>query len=237
MRSDRTALWGIDRRRPFTEETQEHPYHRPETKGYLIMNVSAIELVYGIAIGAVMLAAVARCVWLLVGVIRILRRQRHSATTRWGWVEVCTFLELVIFFVVTWLHGSRLLVRSDLSLTSLVGPVTGALPALAGLLISFWSFHSYPNARPGHYIEHEHQVITTGAYSLVRHPMYLGVFLIWFGLAIGFVSIVSLLITVFYVIPIYVLYMRSEEAMMVSELGEAYEAYRRRVGMIIPRFR
>jgi protein-S-isoprenylcysteine O-methyltransferase Ste14 len=65
--------------------------------------------------------------------------------------------------------------------------------------------------------------------------MYLGVFLIWLGLAVAFRSPVASLLTVLYVIPAYLVYMRSEEAMLSSEFGPAYERYRARVGMVLPR--
>jgi protein-S-isoprenylcysteine O-methyltransferase Ste14 len=71
----------------------------------------------------------------------------------------------------------------------------------------------------------------------VRHPIYLGVFFIWLSLAIAFKSSVVLLLTMLYVIPAYLLYMRSEENMMLSEFGDEYQRYRDRVGMVLPQLR
>jgi protein-S-isoprenylcysteine O-methyltransferase Ste14 len=39
------------------------------------------------------------------------------------------------------------------------------------------------------------------------------------------------------VIPVYLLYIRSEEEMLDGSLGDAYRVYRRDVPMLIPRIR
>jgi len=83
----------------------------------------------------------------------------------------------------------------------------------------------------------DHRLVTRGAYGFVRHPVYLAAFLIWLALAVGFLSLTAFLVTVLYVIPIYLLYMRSEEAMMLECFGERYGSYRRRVPMLLPRVR
>src|SRR5437667_56865 len=78
---------------------------------------------------------------------------------------------------------------------------------------------------------------TGGAYGVVRHPAYLGAVLIWAGLSLCFLSAVGAAITVFYVVPVYLLYIRSEEAMMLECFGEEYRSYRRQVPMLLPRWR
>jgi protein-S-isoprenylcysteine O-methyltransferase Ste14 len=40
---------------------------------------------------------------------------------------------------------------------------------------------------------------------------------------------------VLYVLPAYLLYMRSEEAMMLNSFGAQYSRYRREVPMLVPR--
>lgn len=44
-----------------------------------------------------------------------------------------------------------------------------------------------------------------------------------------------LLVTLPYVLPAYVVYMRSEEQMLLAHFGEPYARYRERVGMLFPR--
>jgi protein-S-isoprenylcysteine O-methyltransferase Ste14 len=59
--------------------------------------------------------------------------------------------------------------------------------------------------------------------------------MIWCGLGVAFLSVAAAAITVLYVIPAYLLYMRSEEAMMLESFGEQYRRYRSRVPMLVPR--
>jgi len=54
----------------------------------------------------------------------------------------------------------------------------------------------------------------------VRHPIYLGALLIWSGLSLCFLSYVVAAITALYVIAAYVLYIRSEERIMLDTFGE-----------------
>jgi protein-S-isoprenylcysteine O-methyltransferase Ste14 len=81
-----------------------------------------------------------------------------------------------------------------------------------------------------------HSLITTGPYSLIRHPMYTSLYIIFIGLAI--VSsfwplwILVLLMTVF-----FVRIARIEEDMMIDEFGDEYVSYIERTGSYLPRLR
>jgi len=169
------------------------------------------------------------------------RVHRRARTTRWGIPELLTLAELPLFFLVVFCLYSRLAVSSDPRAMAWLVAIAGALLALSGLWISLWSFYTTYRAGiiigTGHYVEDQHKLVTYGAFGLVRHPIYLGVFLIWLSLAIAFKSLVVLLLTALYVIPAYFLYMRSEENMMVSEFGDEYRRYRDRVRMVLPQLR
>lgn len=73
-------------------------------------------------------------------------------------------------------------------------------------------------------------LVTTGAYRLCRHPMYLGFALILLGLAsLGGAT------TPFLVVPVFVgvletRFVRAEERMMEAAFGDAWRAYKARVG-------
>ena len=67
--------------------------------------------------------------------------------------------------------------------------------------------------------------------------MYLGILLLWFGIALAFQHAILLLVAVGYVVPVFLLYIRSEDRMMAAEFGAEFEAYRRRVGSLLPRIR
>jgi protein-S-isoprenylcysteine O-methyltransferase Ste14 len=82
-------------------------------------------------------------------------------------------------------------------------------------------------------IQEGHELVTSGPYRVIRHPSYLGVLLGVFGWSMVFRSAIGLLASAL-LIPPLVARMNSEEAMLESEFGEAYAAYRRRTWRLVP---
>ena len=75
--------------------------------------------------------------------------------------------------------------------------------------------------------ERQHQVVSTGVYGLVRHPMYLGASLMFVGGPLLLGSAWGLLLG-FALVLLLMLRIVGEEKLLVREL-EGYEAYRTRV--------
>ena len=77
---------------------------------------------------------------------------------------------------------------------------------------------------------------TTGIYSLVRHPLYIGNFFMW----LGPVLFVRTSVFIVFFILIYWLYyeriMFAEEQFLRSKFGEAYDKYSEKIRSVIPRF-
>ena len=131
-----------------------------------------------------------------------------------------------------WVVGQILLIAA-VFLSPLVGPgwssgvagyiVGGTLLAL-GLLLLAWagiklgaSLTPFPAPKTGQ------ELTTTGAYTLVRHPMYGGGILIALGWSVLFASIVGLALTV--VLAIFLdLKARREEAWLCEQVA-GYDAY------------
>jgi len=80
------------------------------------------------------------------------------------------------------------------------------------------------------------RVVTTGVYSIVRHPQYLGGLLVHVGASFLLSAWFSLASTPLMVLLNY-LVSRKEEEELVREFGEEYEEYRGRVPMFIPQLR
>ena len=78
------------------------------------------------------------------------------------------------------------------------------------------------------------KVVTTGVYSIVRHPQYLGALLAHVGISILLSAAYSLLFTPLMVILIYLI-SRKEEEELTKEFGKEYENYKKKVPMLIPR--
>lgn len=74
---------------------------------------------------------------------------------------------------------------------------------------------------------------TTGIYSIVRHPQYLGWILAHIGFSVLLSAWYSILFTPVLVGLIYLI-SRKEEDELVREFGEEYQIYRERTPMLIP---
>ncbi|MFX0207082.1 MAG: methyltransferase family protein [Candidatus Hodarchaeota archaeon] len=80
------------------------------------------------------------------------------------------------------------------------------------------------------------KVITTGVYSIIRHPQYLGALLAHIGISVLLSAWYSLLLTPLLVIYIYLISWK-EEKELVKEFGSDYEEYQKQVPMFIPRIK
>jgi len=181
--------------------------------------------------------SVARTGWVVLGFLRTLARPSASVEIKWDWALFLVAPEVVLPAIAAlWLFYSN---GADppYPFARMLCALLGAGLALGGLALTIWSWLSLPSVGTGHYLLEGQSLITKGAYGVVRHPIYAGAFLIWFGLAAAYTSAVVLLVTVLYVIPAYLLNIRGEEQMMLSRYGDEYREYRRRVGAFVPRIR
>ena len=77
------------------------------------------------------------------------------------------------------------------------------------------------------------QVITTGVFSIVRHPIYLSSILLYLGFIILSLSLLSVLVWIF-IIVFYYMISRYEEKLLTQRFGSAYEEYKKKVPMLLP---
>ncbi len=82
-------------------------------------------------------------------------------------------------------------------------------------------------------LKEDHQLICTGPYRWVRHPIYTGMLVGVLGTALvlgewrGIVAFALLIVAL-------TLKARREEALMVRHFGNVYEDYRRKTGFLVP---
>jgi protein-S-isoprenylcysteine O-methyltransferase Ste14 len=80
------------------------------------------------------------------------------------------------------------------------------------------------------------KVVTTGVYSIIRHPQYVGGLLAHVGISFLLSAWYSLLSTPLMIAVVYLI-SRKEEIELVKEFEEDYESYQKRVPMLMPRVR
>lgn len=82
-------------------------------------------------------------------------------------------------------------------------------------------------------IQPGHELVTDGIYGVIRHPSYLGLLVNALGWSLVFRSGLGVLLTLL-LIPPLLARMRAEEALLHSQFGAGYEAYRSRTSRLIP---
>ena len=110
----------------------------------------------------------------------------------------------------------------------------GAAVTIAGLVIAIWArFYLGANWSATVTVKQDHQLIRSGPYSVVRHPIYSGLLLAMLGTA-TYVGEIRGLFAVALATWGWKMKSRLEEAFMESEFGEQYVRYRREVKALVP---
>ena len=110
----------------------------------------------------------------------------------------------------------------------------GAAITAAGLLFAVWAReHLGTNWSRSVTIKHDHQLIVTGPYALVRHPIYTGILAGFLGTALAIAQMRG--IVAFVLVSLVLWYkLRMEEQWMRTQFGAPYEAYSRRTAALVP---
>jgi protein-S-isoprenylcysteine O-methyltransferase Ste14 len=169
-------------------------------------------------------------------ILTLFNRERF-VLYRLTWIEIISSVTIPMMFAVTFYIHWNMRDITGITPLMLYSAIAGAVIVCTGLIVSFITIMTWGTMFVGHGIEKEHKMITRGIYSRVRHPIYLADHLFWIGLSLGTLSIVSGVLTAVYVIPVYYLYMRAEEKMMIEHFGDEYRDYMDHTGMLLPSLR
>ena len=71
-------------------------------------------------------------------------------------------------------------------------------------------------------------LVTHGIYSKIRHPIFIGVILVYLGLELIFQSIYGLLLVIFVLIPFYIYSAIEEEKILSKIFKDKYTAYKKK---------
>ena len=142
--------------------------------------------------------------------------------------------QLMLFgtFLITWILDSFVLRRFTFLASNI--PLVFRLAFLApALVIAFLLFKSGHEAVIGE--QRPIRILASGAFAYVRHPLYLGSILVYFGLSVSTASLFCLALLV--VIVLFYNYIADyEEKLMEAKFGQDYIAYRLNTGRWFPRF-
>jgi len=106
---------------------------------------------------------------------------------------------------------------------------------LAGLMLTWWArIYLGPMWSSVIARKEDHKIIDTGPYAFVRHPIYSGLIIALVATAAAEGRLTALIGAALIILGVW-LKARTEERFLLTELGpESYDAYRRRVPMLIP---
>ena len=110
----------------------------------------------------------------------------------------------------------------------------GVVLYAAGGALRVWPVYVLGNRFSGLVaIQPGHTLVTGGIYQYVRNPSYLGLLIGTLGWGLAFRAVAGVVLTLL-LIPPLVARMRAEEALLQSQFGAEYDAYRTRTWRLIP---
>jgi protein-S-isoprenylcysteine O-methyltransferase Ste14 len=110
----------------------------------------------------------------------------------------------------------------------------GAAVTVSGLLFAVWAReHLGRNWSSQVSIKQDHELITTGPYAVVRHPIYTGILVGFLGLAIALSEVRGFVVFVLFFLVFWAK-LSKEEQWMSSQFGETYAKYVDRTAALVP---
>ena len=113
--------------------------------------------------------------------------------------------------------------------------IAGAVMTYLGLPLTIWS-----RASLGRYwssvvaLKQDHKLIQSGPYRAIRHPLYSGLILAAFGMAVCVTTWTSLAGAAV-LLTCFERRAQKEDALLAGEFGAEFEVYRQRTGRLLPR--
>ncbi|MDJ0534446.1 MAG: isoprenylcysteine carboxylmethyltransferase family protein [Xenococcaceae cyanobacterium MO_207.B15] len=150
--------------------------------------------------------------------------------------RIASFIGIFGLLAVHWLaiYESSGLFNQKISLTNIVFIIIGICLVISGIIVNHIAVKTLGKFFDRLVIKEQHELITSGIYSQVRHPIYTSYLLLFIGfctllqswLSLGVLAIVSFIwfgnrIT-------------TEEKMLIQEFGNTYRIYQQQTKRLIP---
>ncbi len=162
---------------------------------------------------------------------RAIARRGPSRRRARGVADAATYFFWLPYLVVWLRPGPALVVPEALVWLGLAGAVGGVLFALAAIATLGRHYDLQLEIHGGH------ELVRTGPYRVVRHPVYTGLALHSLGACLATANLLFIAGTLAVTLPIFVARARVEERLMRDEFGAEYDRYAREVPMIVPGLR
>jgi protein-S-isoprenylcysteine O-methyltransferase Ste14 len=179
-----------------------------------------------------------KLLWMLFGlywIVSALKLKKTKKRESWGQRFRYSLPLLVAFYLLSrpeahygWL-GLRFVPAND------AVRWVGVLLTAAGVAIAFWArWHLGANWSGVVTLKEGHELIRTGPYRTIRHPIYTGILLALLGTAVNLGEVRGLLALAIAWISFYIK-ARREESFLTQEFGAGFAEHRTHTGMFLPR--
>ena len=173
----------------------------------------------------------------LVWLIAMLRTKPTQERADFGSRLLYGFPVILAFYLIFADHVHSYWLQTHILPHNIFADASAVTLTVLGVAFAIWSrFYIGQNWSSAVSIKVGHQLIRTGPYAWVRHPIYSGLLLATIGTAIarrearGFLAFALLWLA-------FVIKSRMEEGFMHKTFGQEYEEYCRTTGALIPRLR
>jgi protein-S-isoprenylcysteine O-methyltransferase Ste14 len=171
----------------------------------------------------------AHMVFLSAAALRLLRGQRKHMLRSTGPWYIQYYPPLVwIPFAIAYFYP----VPVDLPMALRYVGLAIAIASAAFAAWAMWSLGKSYGIRMD--LFEGHRLVTSGPYRLTRHPMYLGIVSFHIGATLAMQSLLLLVITLAYVIPLTVMRIRAEDKVLAEGFGEEFRTFTGRVPTLVP---
>jgi len=111
--------------------------------------------------------------------------------------------------------------------------LVGVALTLIGYFLFIWSVRARGRYSVSWAMPEDQKLVTWGPYRYVRHPSYLGYFLMFLGFFLMWSNLLALF--PLFAVPGYYRVTAEEERLLSKRFGEAYQEYRKKTGRFIPK--
>jgi protein-S-isoprenylcysteine O-methyltransferase Ste14 len=180
-----------------------------------------------------------RVMWMIFGLywlVSALKRKKTKQRESWGQRLVYAVpLALGLWFLFRPEAHFGVLATRFLPDTA-TAQIAGVLLTAAGVGFACWArYHLGTNWSGTVTLKQGHELVRTGPYRLIRHPIYTGILLALLGTAVA-VGEMRGLIAAAIALGAFFIKANREESFLAKEFGPSFAEHQRETGMFLPRF-
>jgi protein-S-isoprenylcysteine O-methyltransferase Ste14 len=169
--------------------------------------------------------------WLISAFKRKQTKSRESMLQRLSYVVPLWLMWMLLFRGIVQFPWLNMRFLPDAATTVWIGTALTA----AGIAVACWArYHLGENWSGTVTLKENHELIRTGPYRNIRHPIYTGILLALLGTAIA-VGEVRAIIAVAIAYTSFYTKARREESFLSQEFGPKFAEHQRHTGMFLPR--